>query len=167
MAAISVQTDFSQVNEEILAALKQVRDPEYLLRPVAQEQIRLMHDRIHEQGLASDGSPIGSYKNSYMKIRESKYNRTADTKVIISLTRQLENDYGVIATDGGGFGVGFNSGSSPAPDPVDAKKKLISNYDKAGYVEKIFGKKIFDMTPDELNAAIDFLNELTQDALNT
>lgn len=165
MAAINIQTDFSQVNEDILAALKQVRDPEYLLRPVAQEQIRLMHDRIHEQGLASDGSAIGSYKNSYMKIREGKYKRTADTKVIISLTRQLENDYGVIVTEGG-YGVGFNSGSSPVPDPVDSKKKLISNYDKAGYVETHFGKKIFDMTKDELDAAIEFLNELTEDAIN-
>lgn len=166
MAAISIETDFSQVNEEVLDALKKVRDPEYLLRPVAQEQIRLMHDRIHEQGIASDGSKIGTYKNSYMKIREAKYNRTGDTKVIISLTRQLENDYGVIATDNG-MGVGFNSGSSPEPDPVDSKKKLISNYDKARYVEKIFGKKIFDMTKEELQEAIDFINELTQDAIDS
>ena len=61
------------------------------------------------------------------------YNRTSDTKVVISLTRQMENDFVVIPTDKG-YGLGYNN-----PD-----NKL-----KAGYVEATYKRKIFALTPDE------------------
>lgn len=149
MASITITTNLSGVMAEIKRQLETVRSKEYLLRPVAQEQIRLMHRRIHEEGKASDGMEIGKYSEGYMKIREEKYNRKPDKKVIISLTRQLENDYAVIDTPAG-YGVGFNN-------------KF--NFDKSKWVQENYGKKIFDMTPKELQAAIDFINELTDQAL--
>lgn len=182
---ISVKIDISQVTQGIKNGLEKLKDKEYLLRPVAQEQIRLMHDRIHEQGKDSGGNQIGTYSPGYMTIRTGKfknstviskgkrkgevkdsgvttkgksigakrvsYNRTSDTKVVISLTRQLENDYTVVATPLG-YGVGFNNKH---------------NFDKANWVENTYERKIFDHTQEELDAAIEFINELTQDALNS
>lgn len=62
-----------------------------------------------------------------------KYNRTADTKVVISLTRQMENDFSVIATEKG-YGLGY---------------KNIENAKKVGYVETTYNRKIFGLTASE------------------
>lgn len=148
---ITVKLNIKQVGERIKEQIQQIADPEYLLRPVALEQIRLMATRIHEDGTASDGGPIGTYSKGYLKLRQSKFNRTSDPKTIISLTRQLENDYSVVRTPLG-YGVGFNN---------------TFNYKKADWVEHIKKKKIFNPTQDEVNAAIDFINELTDRALNS
>lgn len=77
------------------------------------------------------------------------YNRSSDTKVVVSLTRQLENDWSVIATRRG-YGIGF---------------KNSFNFQKARWVEKIKGKVIFNMTSGELKYAIDKVNELAGAAL--
>lgn len=148
---ITVRVNIGQVTAELKGRLEKLKDTEYLLRPVAQEQIRLMHDRIHGKGLASDGGQIGTYSRGYLKIRQEKYNRKPDSQVIISLTRQLENDYTVVPTTLG-YGVGFNNRH---------------NFDKSQWVENTYKKKIFDPTEEELNEAIAFINELTEDALNS
>lgn len=63
------------------------------------------------------------------------YNRTADTKVILSLTRQMENDETVVKTDEG-YGIGFLN-------PF--------NFKKAGYCEKTYKKPILTkLTKEEL-----------------
>lgn len=145
---VTVKTNITEALGLIHDQLKKLTDPNYLLRPVAQEQIRLMHNRIHERGLASDGNQIGIYSTGYMRTREEN-NRSKDTKVIISLTRQLENDYAVIATERG-YGIGFNNKH---------------NFDKANWVQLTYRKRIFDMTNSELNEAIAFINELTEQAV--
>lgn len=152
MATINITSNFEDALAPTLEQLKKIRDTEYLLRPVAQEQIRLMHTRIHEDGKASDGGQIGTYNSEYLKLRQKKYKRKADNKVIVSLTRQLENDYAVVATGANSYGVGFNNAF---------------NLQKMRWVEEVKGKKIADMTKEELQAAIDFINELTEDALNS
>lgn len=67
-----------------------------------------------------------------------KYNRTADTKVVASLTRQLENDWGTNESDPiktpNGYGIGF-------------KNQL--NYEKSQNVEKHFNKEIWKLTTGE------------------
>jgi len=69
--------------------------------------------RVHQDGIKSDGSPIGTYENPYLKLRQDKYNRTSDTKMIFSLTSQMENDFSIIATDPikteSGYGLGFKN----------------------------------------------------------
>jgi hypothetical protein len=62
----------------------------------------------------------------------------------------LENDWSVIATDRG-YGIGF-------------KNSL--NLQKARWVEKGQRKKIFSLTTDESTYATEYLNDLTQQALN-
>lgn len=145
-----IQTNIGQVAKAIAEKLKILKDPEYLLRPVALGLIDKMTQRIHVDGKASDGGEIGQYSNSYLKARQRKpYNRTADRKIIVSLTRQLENDWSVIATQRG-YGIGF---------------KNSFNLDKLRWVEEGKGKKIGDLTADEEKYAIDYLNELTAEAL--
>lgn len=61
---------------------------------------------------------------SKLGINRPAYNRTTDTKVILSLTRQMENDLSVIPT-GNGYGIGYLN-------PENLKKAMFceANYDK-------------------------------------
>ena len=77
------------------------------------------------------------------------YNRGTDTKVIISLTRQLENDWAVVATSKG-YGVGFNNSH---------------NFDKSQWVEATYKKKIFAMTSSERQMVTDGISDLVKKAL--
>jgi len=147
-----INSNFGQVGKAIAERLKTLKNPEYLLRPVAFGLIDKMTQRIHNDGLASDEGAIGNYSNSYLRQRQKPpYNRTADRKIIVSLTRQLENDWSVIATDRG-YGVGF---------------KNPFNLQKARWVEENKGRKIFSPSPSEQKYMIDYINELTADALGT
>lgn len=162
-----------------------LRDREYLLRPVALELIPEITQRIHQDGEASDGTQIGTYSNSYMKLRtgdyknaevyktgkkkgqkkdsgvytkgskkgqpREKYNRSSDTKVIVSLTRQLENDWTVVPTDKG-YGIGFNN---------------ILNVQKLRWVEENKKKIISRLSEKERQYAIDRINELVNAALDS
>lgn len=145
-----IKTNISEVTGNIARKLQVLKDKEYLLRPVAFGLIDKMTQRIHVDGKASDDEQIGNYSSNYLKVRQRKpYNRTADTKIIVSLTRQLENDWSVIATDKG-YGIGFNN-------PF--------NLQKARWVEERKDKEIFSLTTEEKEYAVDYLNELTNEAL--
>ena len=148
MASISINTNIAEVNARILAKLVQLKDKEALLRPLCFDLLELMKRRIHEKGQNSSGSQIGTYSTAYMKQRIKKYNRSKDTKVIVSLTRQLENDWAVIATKAG-YGIGF-------------KNKF--NLQKARWVEVKKGV-IFSLTTEEQQYASDFISHYTQQAL--
>lgn len=79
-----------------------------------------------------------------------KYNRSNDTTVIISLTRQLENDWSVIATDKG-YAIGFLN-------------EL--NFKKARWVEDTYRKVIFYPSESEKKYISERLNELVNAAIN-
>jgi len=83
-------------------------------------------------------TPFGKSRFAIQDIEDEgkprpRYNRTNDTKVVASLTRQMENDFSVIPTDAG-YGLGYKN-----PD----------NRKKADYVEATYKKKIFSTTPSE------------------
>jgi hypothetical protein len=80
-----------------------------------------------------------------------QYHRSNDTKVVVSLTRQLENDWAVKATPKG-YGIGFLNSH---------------NADKAGWVEETYDKKIFKLSKAEEEFAVTRFNQLVQDALHT
>ncbi len=148
---ITVRTNINLVSGKIAEQLRKIKDREYLLRPIAFDVITLMTERIHTDGNDSKGEPIGSYSSEYLKRRQSKtYNRTADKKIIVSLTRQLENDWSVIATQKG-YGIGFLNSH---------------NLDKARWVEENKGKIIFNLSEKERDYAIEKLNQLIADALS-
>lgn len=144
MASVNIKTNLSSVVGNIQRKIKEATDKEYLLRPICFDVIDLITKRIHIDGKNSAGSNIGSYSSSYLKVRQ-KFNRKEGDKVVVSLTRQLENDYSVIATQNG-YGVGFNN---------------IINKKKVDWVEEKKGK-IFGLTSDELSyvkgAAEDLIN---------
>lgn len=148
MAAITVKTNIAQVFKVFQDRLNKLKDRDYLLRPVATELIPEITKRIHQEGKASDGTEIGTYSNGYLRTRE-KNKRGKSTKVIVSLTRQLENDWSVVATPKG-YGIGFLNSF---------------NADKLKWVSDMKGKVIGNLSKAEFDYAIDRINELVNDAL--
>lgn len=138
---ISVKTI---VSPSLLQRLQALKDPKPLLRPVAFDVLALMVERIHEKGEAADGSQIGIYNNQYLRLRQKKFKRSGDRKIIVSLTRQLENDWAVLATPQG-WGIGFNN-------PLNAQKMV--------WIEEQKGKKIAALQESEKDYAITKLKNL-------
>lgn len=133
-----------------LAARLQAAAGGGMLRAVAVTLLPVVKDRIHTQGLSADGTPIGVYNPKYLKRRQRKpYNRTADPKKINSLTRQMENDFSVIAT----------------PDATGLGFKNEVNYIKARFTEKSSGKTIYGLTVDEKQIANQAAQAYLADAL--
>lgn len=149
MASLTVNTNLSEVLSNIGQAFETIFNNDYLLRPVATEVIPLMTERIHQNGKASDGTEIGTYSNSYLKYRE-KNKRGSSPKVIVSITRQLENDWSVLETPKG-YGIGFTNSF---------------NADKLRWVEEVKGKNIGDLTQSEIDYAFTRINELVTDAFS-
>lgn len=149
MASVKVNINLAAVIGKIKSNFELLTNKEYLLRPLAIETIPNMKERIHKNGAASDGGQIGTYSNGYMKQRE-KANRSADTKVIVSLTRQLENDWAVIGTNTG-YGIGFNN---------------VLNEKKARWVEENKGRIIFNLSEQEKQYINERLQELVNGAFN-
>lgn len=85
------------------------------------------------------------------KIKREQYNRGSDPKIIVSLTRQLENNWSVLETPNG-YGIGFTN-------PFNA--------DKLRWVEEMKDKVISNLTTEEIDYAFDRINELVENALNT
>ncbi|MFT3680702.1 MAG: hypothetical protein QM791_10550 [Ferruginibacter sp.] len=83
-----------------------------------------------------------------------RYNRTSDTKVILSLTRQMENDMGAGVADPikteSGYGIGF---------------KNPHNYEKAIENEKRYKKPIWQLSAGEEQIVNEIANQFTQDAI--
>lgn len=79
------------------------------------------------------------------------YNRGDSKKVIISLTRQLENDYAVVAIPRG-YAIGFNNSH---------------NYDKSQWVQQTYGKRIFDLTKEESDLAIELITDLANKTISS
>ncbi len=102
--------------------------------------------RIHNDGLASDGTPIGTYDNAYLKERQKKYDRTADSRIILSLTKEMEKDFNIRAVGNTSYGLGYNNEE---------------NYRKAMWNDNRFGRTIFALTKEENEKAM----EIAKDAL--
>lgn len=145
----SIQSNIGEVTENIEEKIKKLGDKEYIPRTLSFDLIDLMTKRIHIDGTAADGSQIGTYNKDYLSLRRRKYSRSADSKIIVSLTRQLENDWNVIATDDG-YGIGFLNSH---------------NFDKARWVEANKGKKIFSLSATEQQYVNDTVDQLVKDAL--
>lgn len=146
---IGVKTNIASITGNLNSKLKQLTDKDYLLRPVCFDLIDIMTNRIHNNGQAADGGDIGTYSRGYLAVRQKKYNRSSDAKVIVSLTRQLENDWSVIATPNG-YGIGFLNQF---------------NLQKARWVEEGKSRQIFRLSATEQAYAATRLNELVTEAL--
>jgi len=111
---LSITSNLKDVTSSLIGRLKAVADPngevrDKMLRTIAFDTAAQMKVRIHQEGKNSDNTAIGEYSNSYIKIRE-KNRRGTDKKVILSLTRQMENDYGIVGGSGAtGYALGFKN----------------------------------------------------------
>jgi hypothetical protein len=81
-----------------------------------------------------------------------RYNRTNDPKVVLSLTRQMENDMKVITIGNSNYGIGFTN-------------KV--NYDKSRWVEAAYKKKIYSLTAEEKALVKEVFQKFVSDTLNT
>ena len=116
-----------------------------VMRAIATAALGLLKNRIHTQGKRADGQPIGQYSNAYLKYRVNKKNRENDGKIVLSLTRNLENDTQVVATETG-YGLGFNNPENvkkadwlqngTKATTVKAHKRDISKRTKRGTLRK-------------------------------
>lgn len=149
MASIRVKSNIGVVTEAIKKRLQILGDKEKMLRPVCFDVIDLMTKRIHVDGKDASDGQIGTYNASYLELRKKKFSRSADSKIIVSLTRQLENDWSVIPTQKG-YGIGFLNSF---------------NIQKARWVEQNKGKDIFSTSLSERNYAIERIQELTREVL--
>jgi hypothetical protein len=166
---VNIRINIDDFTEAMAEKFDIIRDNEVMLRPVCFDLIDLMTQRIHIDGKDSSDKQIGTYSDDYMKVRTGQgfksktvsrgpnkgnarqnYNRTGDTKVIASLTRQLEGDWTAVATDSG-YGVGFLNEI---------------NFNKTQWLETTYKKKIFELTQGELDYAVESFNEITGQILN-
>jgi hypothetical protein len=108
-----------------------------LLRDISTNMLRETKARIHEQGKNASGSQIGTYSPTYIKTRVKK-NRGTSSKVILSLSGQMENDYKVIPVQGG-YGLGFSN----SLNADKAQGLQYGNRNLKGY------GLIYGLTPDE------------------
>lgn len=157
---IKITSNLGNVLGKLTAKLKAVADPngvlrDKLLRTLATTAGAEMKFRIHIEGLKSDGTQIGTYSNSYLKIRQSRNNRTSDPKVILSATRQMENDFFIKGQEpiktSNGYGLGFknnavyNSKGKKATTKQVANRlknggvRTVSNEDKAKWLQEKYG----------------------------
>ena len=103
----------------------------------------VMRDRIHVNGLDSNNTPIGVYTPKYIKHSRIKAGRGADNKVILSLTRQMENGYMIVElANGTGIGCATHE-----------------DFQKVQWCEETYKKKIFAPTTEERT----LVNQIAQD----
>lgn len=119
---ITITSNISFVIGSMLSKFADIENPEYVSRAVATALMPEIRERIHERGENSNGQQIGTYSNSYLRLRERKYNRTSDRDVVASLTRQLENSY-VLAPQQKSYTIGVAT-----PLSVDKIKWLEEKY---------------------------------------
>lgn len=117
---LTYESNIGEVSARLSSELKSFEaggaNSDILLRAVAVSALSEIKVRVHRDGTNSKGTPIGTYSNSYLARRQkAPYNRTGDSKVIFSLTRNMENDLTVTAGDNGSYDIGFNN-------PDNAKK---------------------------------------------
>ena len=151
---ITISSNAGEVFANIQTRLSNI-DSKQICMKIAVNVAGEMKQRIHKEGKAADGSQIGTYSDGYMKVRTDnfkskkivrgakkgqprpKYNRTGDTKVIASLTRQMEDSFKVFPTEKGAA-IGWEDDF---------------NFNKSHYVEGTYGKPVWKLAEREREIA--------------
>lgn len=152
------------VTSDLLARFKQMSAQinDKLIRTIATDALAEIKNRIHYEGKKADDSQIGTYTNPYLKRRQNKpYNRTSDSKIIFSLTRNMETQFSVIAT-AKGYGLGWTDSGGGS----GLSKGKTTNFDKANFLEQRFGK-VYSLTSKEKEQVKKTTEEFLKQSLNT
>lgn len=103
------------------------------------------------EGFIKSGRQKGGFtKGAKTGQKRAYYNRGTDRKVILSLTRQMENDLSVVLMDSG-YGIGY---SNP------------ENLNKAIWNERRYRKPIWNLSKEELQIADDVVNDHLSKIIN-
>lgn len=129
------------INTNHLRLLNIQRDE--MTRLQAFSLLAVMKDRIHVQGKDSNGTQIGTYTPAYIKYVRKKEGRGVDNKVILSLTRQLENGYQV----------------EQIPNGYAITLRSNEDMQKARWCEETYRKPIFAPTAEERAMVIQIAND--------
>lgn len=150
---IQVTSNMSKVFNTAIERLEGV-DTVKMCKEQATTILALVKNRVHIQGQDSNGSQIGTYSTEYLKIRtgtskgKPNYNRGSDPKVILSLTRQMENDF-IIKPIENGYGIGYSN---------------VTNFRKSYWAELKYAKKIFSLTAKEHKVAVEIAEKYIANA---
>ena len=143
---ISVDVDVSAL-VDLKKRVLTLAQTDSLLREIATSMETVTRTRIHEQGIKSDGSQIGTYSPSYLELRREQKDRS-NTNVNLVFTGDMEKDYKIIPISDTEYGLGYTDDN---------------NADKAKWITERYGR-IFALTDDELdqvrNIIKEYLNKL-------
>ena len=114
-------------------------DIDRMTRLQATSLMAAMRRRIHVEGLDSESKPIGIYSPGYLKYTRPKHGRREGAKVVLSLTRSMENAM-VLYPIEGGTGIGYTTAEQ---------------LQKSRWNEQTYKKRIFAPTEGEKNLVIE------------
>jgi 5'-3' exonuclease len=138
---ISVDVDVSAL-VDLKKRVLTLAQTDSLLREIATSMESVTRTRIHEQGIKSDGSQIGTYSPSYLELRREQQDRS-NTNVNLVFTGDMETDYKIIPISDTEYGLGYTDDN---------------NADKAKWITERYGR-IFALTDDELEQVRDIIKE--------
>ena len=155
---LKMVSNLKSVTSELIGRLKAISDAnsptrDKMLRTVALDAAANIKTRIHTDGKNSADQPLGEYTNAYMKKRQEN-KRGPSKKIIFSLTRQMENDFSLVAANGAtGYGLGFKN-----PDNAQKAEWLQENK-KFGAVYKPTQYEVEQMRLVTEQFIVDLLNQ--------
>jgi len=141
---MTLTSNISTIVSGLIANIGQLDNPETVSRAAAAAVLPELRERIHERGEKPDGSQIGTYSNSYLRLR-AREGKGNDPSVIISFTRALQNGYTLAAT---------NDGYTIANISPDGDMKV-------GYMIEKYGD-IWQLSETEQNMALIAANEIAK-----
>jgi hypothetical protein len=148
---ISFNSNIGAVTASLTSKMKEFQGAikDKVLRTVASDELALVKVRIHQDGKNSEDSPMGEYSSAYLKYRQKKpFNNTSDTKIILSLTRKLQNEFVVVPTENG-YGLGWLVNERPPDKKAEKKKK--SKKQKSEKKKTLTNKELADILDEKYN----------------
>ena len=134
--------------KDLTDSLLSLEETDSLLREVSTTLLAEMRDRIHERGIKSDGTQIGTYSNAYLQYRIEQGKGSA-SNVTLFFTGQMQNDFNVAPVGDNAYGLGYSNSL---------------NFDKANYAEAKYGI-IFEPTEREFQKIEDVAAEFITNTL--
>jgi hypothetical protein len=146
---ITMDSNGEVVFKTVQAKLTEI-DIDKMTRLQATSLMAAMRRRIHIDGLDSDGKQIGIYSPGYLKYVRPKHGRQEGPKVVLSLTRSMENAM-VLYPIENGTGIGYTTAEQ---------------LQKARWTEETYKKRIFAPTEGEKNMVMEIAKSYIAEHLN-
>ena len=134
--------------KDLTDSLLSLEETDSLLREISSTLLAEMSDRIHDRGIKSDGTQIGTYSNTYLEYRIEQGKGSA-SNVTLFFTGQMQLDFNVAPIGENAYGLGYSN---------------ILNFDKANWAEDRFGI-IFEPTEQEFQQIEDVAAEFITNTL--